>query len=51
MMHWQTLMPSDLKQGLPYMALRDAILTRPTLPEGLVVLFSSAATTHLVEGR
>ncbi len=28
--------------GLPYTALRDAILTHPTLMEGLVVLFSSA---------
>jgi pyruvate/2-oxoglutarate dehydrogenase complex dihydrolipoamide dehydrogenase (E3) component len=28
--------------GLPYTALRDAILTHPTLLEGLMVLFSSA---------
>jgi pyruvate/2-oxoglutarate dehydrogenase complex dihydrolipoamide dehydrogenase (E3) component len=28
--------------GLPYTALRDAILTHPTLLEGLVVLFSSS---------
>ena len=28
---------------LPYTALRDAILTHPTLPEGLVALFSSVA--------
>jgi pyruvate/2-oxoglutarate dehydrogenase complex dihydrolipoamide dehydrogenase (E3) component len=28
--------------GLPYTALRDAVLTHPTLMEGLVVLFSSA---------
>lgn len=28
--------------GLPYTALRDAILTHPTLMEGLIVLFSSA---------
>ena len=28
--------------GLPYTALRDAILAHPTLAEGLVVLFSSA---------
>jgi len=28
--------------GLPYTAVRDAILTHPTLMEGLVVLFSSA---------
>ncbi|MEO8657722.1 MAG: FAD-dependent oxidoreductase [Bryobacteraceae bacterium] len=27
--------------GLPYTALRDAILTHPTLSEGLIVLFSS----------
>ncbi len=30
--------------GLPYTALRDAILTHPTLAEGLIVLFSSVAT-------
>jgi len=28
--------------GLPYTALRDAILTHPTLMEGLTVLFASA---------
>lgn len=28
--------------GLPYTAVRDAILTHPTLMEGLIVLFSSA---------
>jgi pyruvate/2-oxoglutarate dehydrogenase complex dihydrolipoamide dehydrogenase (E3) component len=27
--------------GLPYTALRDAILTHPTLPEGLIALFSN----------
>jgi hypothetical protein len=27
--------------GLPYSALRDAILTHPTLVEGLIPLFSS----------
>ena len=32
--------------GLPYTGLRDAILTHPTLLEGLVVLFSSAPVTH-----
>ncbi|WP_263383451.1 FAD-dependent oxidoreductase [Granulicella arctica] len=30
---------------LPYTALRDAILTHPTLMEGLIVLFSSMPTT------
>lgn len=30
--------------GLPYTALRDAILTHPTLAEGLIVLFSSQPT-------
>jgi hypothetical protein len=30
--------------GLPYTALRDAILTHPTLNKGLKVLFSSAPT-------
>jgi pyruvate/2-oxoglutarate dehydrogenase complex dihydrolipoamide dehydrogenase (E3) component len=32
--------------GLPYTGLRDAILTHPTLLEGLVALFSSAPTIH-----
>ena len=27
--------------GLPYTGLRDAVLTHPTLLEGLIVLFSS----------
>ena len=27
--------------GLPYTALRDAVLTHPTMAEGLAVLFSS----------
>ena len=31
--------------GMPYIALRDAILTHPTLGEGLVQLFSSAPST------
>jgi len=33
---------------LPYSALRDAVLTHPTLVEGLIPLFSSAASTHKV---
>jgi pyruvate/2-oxoglutarate dehydrogenase complex dihydrolipoamide dehydrogenase (E3) component len=33
--------------GLPYTALRDAILTHPTLAEGLIPLFSSAASIHI----
>src|SRR5215472_7533456 len=32
--------------GLPYTALRDAILTHPTLVEGLTPLFSSAASAY-----
>jgi pyruvate/2-oxoglutarate dehydrogenase complex dihydrolipoamide dehydrogenase (E3) component len=32
--------------GLPYTALRDAVLTHPTLVEGLIALFSSAASAH-----
>jgi pyruvate/2-oxoglutarate dehydrogenase complex dihydrolipoamide dehydrogenase (E3) component len=32
--------------GLPYTALRDAVLTHPTLVEGLSHLFSSTPTTH-----
>jgi pyruvate/2-oxoglutarate dehydrogenase complex dihydrolipoamide dehydrogenase (E3) component len=34
--------------GLPYTALRDAILTHPTLAEGLILLFSSAPSVHKV---
>jgi pyruvate/2-oxoglutarate dehydrogenase complex dihydrolipoamide dehydrogenase (E3) component len=34
--------------GLPYTALRDAILAHPTLVEGLIALFSSAARAHNV---
>jgi pyruvate/2-oxoglutarate dehydrogenase complex dihydrolipoamide dehydrogenase (E3) component len=36
--------------GLPYTALRDAVLTHPTLVEGLIPLFSSAASTHQAAG-
>ena len=32
--------------GLPYTALRDAVLAHPTLVEGLGFLFSSAASVH-----
>jgi pyruvate/2-oxoglutarate dehydrogenase complex dihydrolipoamide dehydrogenase (E3) component len=32
--------------GLPYTALRDAVLTHPTLVEGLIPLFSSMASAH-----
>jgi pyruvate/2-oxoglutarate dehydrogenase complex dihydrolipoamide dehydrogenase (E3) component len=34
--------------GLPYTTLRDAVLTHPTLVEGLIALFSSAASAHKV---
>lgn len=34
--------------GLPYTALRDAVLTHPTLTEGLAGLFSSAASAHKI---
>jgi pyruvate/2-oxoglutarate dehydrogenase complex dihydrolipoamide dehydrogenase (E3) component len=37
--------------GLPYTALRDAVLTHPTLVEGLIPLFSSAASAHKVVER
>jgi len=38
--------------GLPYTALGDAVLTHPTLVEGLISLFSSAASSHnVVETR
>lgn len=36
--------------GLAYTALRDAVLTHPTLAEGLIALFSSAASAHGVNG-
>ena len=36
--------------GLPYSVLRDAILTHPTLTEGLIPLFSSPALEHQVAG-
>jgi len=35
--------------GLPYTALRDAVLTHPTLVEGLISLFSSAPSTHAAD--
>lgn len=34
--------------GLPYTALRDAVLTHPTLVEGLMLLFSSVPESHSV---
>jgi pyruvate/2-oxoglutarate dehydrogenase complex dihydrolipoamide dehydrogenase (E3) component len=39
--------------GLPYTALRDAILAHPTLAEGLMVLFSSVlvSVAHDVKGK
>jgi pyruvate/2-oxoglutarate dehydrogenase complex dihydrolipoamide dehydrogenase (E3) component len=37
--------------GLPYTALRDAVLTHPTLVEGLMTLFSSAASAQNVVER
>jgi pyruvate/2-oxoglutarate dehydrogenase complex dihydrolipoamide dehydrogenase (E3) component len=35
-----------MSAGLPYIALRDAVLTHPTLVEGLIPLFSSAPSEH-----
>jgi pyruvate/2-oxoglutarate dehydrogenase complex dihydrolipoamide dehydrogenase (E3) component len=37
--------------GLPYTALRDAVLTHPTLVEGLIPLFTSVASVHDAEKR
>ena len=37
--------------GLPYTALRDAVLTHPTLVEGLIPLFSSAPTPVSVDAK
>ena len=34
--------------GLPYTALRDAVLTHPTLVEGLIPLFLASASAHNV---
>ena len=36
--------------GLPYTALRDAVLSHPTLVEGLTQLFSSPASEHSAAG-
>ena len=36
--------------GLPYTALREAILTHPTLTEGLVALFSSTPSVRRADG-
>ena len=36
--------------GLPYTALRDAVLTHPTLTEGLIPLFSSMASKYNTVG-
>jgi pyruvate/2-oxoglutarate dehydrogenase complex dihydrolipoamide dehydrogenase (E3) component len=36
--------------GLPYTALRDAVLTHPTLVEGLIPLFSSVAESYNLAG-
>jgi hypothetical protein len=32
--------------GQPYTAIRDAVLTHPTLVEGLIQLFSSVPSIH-----
>jgi hypothetical protein len=34
-----TIVQIAITAGLPYMALRDAILTHPTMAEGLAALF------------
>jgi hypothetical protein len=35
---------------LPYTALRDAVLTHPTLVEGLIPLLSSVSSVHKTAG-
>lgn len=40
-----------MNAGLPYTGLRDAILTHPTLIEGLIPLFSSVPSTHKRESE
>jgi hypothetical protein len=47
-MQFQSNLRESLAQLLPYTALRDAVLTHPTLVEGLILLFSSAASAHNV---
>ena len=39
--------PVAMIAELPYTALRDAVLTRPTVTEGLIPQFSSPASEHL----
>jgi pyruvate/2-oxoglutarate dehydrogenase complex dihydrolipoamide dehydrogenase (E3) component len=39
-----------MNAGLPYTALRDAILTHPTLVEGLIPLFSALPSAHAAAG-
>ncbi len=39
-----------MNAGLPYTALRDAILTHPTLVEGLIPLFSAVPSAHAAAG-
>jgi hypothetical protein len=36
--------------GLPYTALRDAIFTHPTLPEGFIALFSAVPARRTSAG-
>ena len=36
--------------GLPYTALRDAIFTHPTLPEGLIPMFSNVTAIESKAG-
>jgi len=38
-------MQTAIMTGLPYTALRDAMLTHPTFVEGLIPLFSSVPST------
>ena len=40
-----------MNAGVPYTALRDTILTHPTLAEGLIPLFSSSASIHAATGE
>ena len=37
--------------GLPYTALRDAVLTHPTLVEGLTPLFASMPSTKFADAN
>jgi pyruvate/2-oxoglutarate dehydrogenase complex dihydrolipoamide dehydrogenase (E3) component len=42
-----TIVQTAMLAGMPFTALRDAVITHPTMAEGLVFLFSKAPTTSV----